>query len=77
MAGQVFAAASALLAGRRGELQRAGENSRCWENLRAEASRHLPENRTDWQCNSRTRVFKIEGPSLVVLKPPVKRKYGF
>ena len=35
MAGQVFAAASALLAGRRGELQRAGENSRCWEILRA------------------------------------------
>jgi hypothetical protein len=30
-----FAAASALLAGRRGDLQRAGENSRCWEILRA------------------------------------------
>ena len=57
MAGQVFAAASALLAGRRGELQRAGENSRCWEILRDDSLR-VPENRTDWRCNSRTRVFK-------------------
>jgi hypothetical protein len=36
MAGQAFAAANALQgAGRRGELQRAGGDSRCWEILRA------------------------------------------
>ena len=75
--GLAFAAASALLAGRRGELQRAGENSRCWEILRADASRHLPDDRTDWRCNSRTRVYKMKAPSMVVPKPPVKRKYGF
>src|ERR1700681_3382826 len=54
--GLPFAAASVLLAGRRGGLQRAGENSRCHGILRADASRLLPGNRTDWWCNSRTRV---------------------
>jgi hypothetical protein len=57
--GLSFAAASALLARRRGDLQRAGENSRCWEILRADAWRHLPDDRTDWWCNSRTRVCKM------------------
>jgi hypothetical protein len=57
--GLPFAAASALLAGRRGGLQRAGGDSRCWGILRADASRHLPENRTGWRCGSRTRVSKM------------------
>ena len=71
--GLPFAAASALLAGRRGGLQRAGENSRCWEILRADASRLLPGNRTDWWCNSSTRVSKMKAPSVVILKPLVKK----
>ena len=75
--GLPFAAASALLAGRRGELQRAGENSRCWEILRA-TTRSVCQKIERIGGVIRGRAFsKIEGRSLVVLKPPVKRKYGF
>jgi hypothetical protein len=59
MAGQVFAAASALLAGRRGEVQRAGENSRCWEILRATPRGICQKIEPIWWCNSSTRVSKM------------------